>query len=153
MVVGDLRTGSKRRVSLGKDQYPRSLALSPQGDRLAVGVGVRIKANDFYLDGDEHIEVFDIKGDNLERIAKIRHRGRAEALAWLNASRFRCRRRQPGSSAHTCSGRVAERPRRRIGHLRVAISDKDRYLAFVERRDPNAKHPNRRGTDEWRFLT
>ena len=72
-------------IELPKDHFARSLAIDAKGEKLAIGVGGALpgKSPRFYMEGNDEIWLYaKPTAEKLPPANKIRHAGRAEALAF-----------------------------------------------------------------------
>lgn len=145
----------KHRKTLDVDEFPRCLAFDETNRRLALAVGRLRPGADFRLEADDRLEVIDVTHPSLPVVARLPHTGRAEAVAFHGSKLV-----VGGGDSHEVTLWDVTAPNRPISVVRgagsgiwsVRLTREGRHLAFSDRRNPDADHPNRRGFDEWRVF-
>jgi WD40 repeat protein len=148
--------GKKRDIKLPERQFARSVAFSPDGKKLAVGIGAMVPNTNYAIEADESVAVFDVSAETPKEELRLKRFGRAEALAWNGGNRLAV----AGGDNHEISFWDLARPDRAISDFRgvgsgiwgIALSTNDRYLAFKEQRNPVAVDPNERGLGDWKIF-
>jgi WD40 repeat protein len=146
--------GNKQTIRLEQGEFARSLAFSPDGKRIAAGIG-RLRDGGFRLETDESIRIYDLSKSPPQETSRLPHVGKVEALAWHGD-----RLGVAGGDNHEVALWDLNQPTRPISEARgagsgvwgVALSEEGRYLAFTDRRDPTATNPNKRGSTNLRYF-
>jgi WD40 repeat protein len=147
------------RLALPEDHFPRSIAFDPRTRRLAVGVGAALPAKDdqprFYAEGDDEIWLFDDPTVVTEpKPVKLRHTGRAEALAFHPSDG---RLAVAGGDADEITLIDLANPEKPASVVRgagrqlwaVNLSANGSVIGIQSSRDARSTDPNRRGAGPW----
>lgn len=147
-----------RAIPLPKDSFPRSLALSKDGKKLAVGVASARPAADgkprYYLEGNDHILLFDNPFEGNAEPKRIDHTGPAEALAFHPTEN---RLAIAGGDADEVTLLDLANPEKPLSTIRgagrhiwsVSLSENGNTLGVQTQRNAKSDDPNRRGTGDW----
>jgi WD40 repeat protein len=145
------------RVPLPDDHFPRSVAFDPKTRRLAVGVGAALPAKDgqprFYAEGNDEIWLFE-KTTEAKEPVKLRHTGRAEALAFHPTEN---RLAVAGGDADEVTLIDLAAPDKPVSVVRgagrqpwaVGLSADGSVIGVQTARDATSTDPNRRGSGPW----
>lgn len=145
----------RHRIDLAPGEFPRAISFDPTGDRLAVSVGHLKRGERFVVEGDDRIEILDISSASPSRIARLPHKGPAEALVLHERHLI-----VAGGDNHEITHWNLSNPEKPQSSFRgvgsgiwaVELTKEGRYLLFSDERDPNASEPNRRGKDSRRIF-
>jgi len=156
-----LRSGDGRRLvklELPPDHFPRSLAVHPRTGKLAVGVasvhpGVPGRPR-FYAEKDDEIWIYDTPTAPKPQPRKVRHRGRAEALAFHPRDD---RLAVAGGDADEVTLLDLGDPERPVSVVRgagrrlygVNLADNGEVIGVRTDRNPDATDPNDRARGPW----
>src|SRR5207244_5649054 len=88
VLLRQLYDGTAREIKLPTDHFPRGLAFDPDGQRLAVGVGSSAPGSKFFIEADEPVAIYDIANNPPREEARLKHSGKAEAIAWHGRDRL-----------------------------------------------------------------
>lgn len=147
------------RLALPDDHFPRSVAFDPKSRRLVVGVGAALPAKDgqprFYAEGNDEIWVFDDPTATKEpKAVKLRHAGRAEALAFHPTDG---RLAVAGGDAAEVTVLDLSSPDKPVSVVRgagrqpwaVNLSASGSVIGIQTTRDATSTNPNARGSGAW----
>ncbi|MCX7701817.1 MAG: hypothetical protein N2039_13145, partial [Gemmataceae bacterium] len=147
--------GIQRQKTLDAEEFPRSLAFDETGRRFVLAVGRLRPGTTFRLEANDRIEVIDLSDPELQAAIRLPHTGRADAMALRGTSLVVA----GGDNHEVTLWDLADssQPRSVVrgsgaGIWAVRLTREGRHLAFSQRRNPAADHPNRRGLEEWRVF-
>jgi len=149
-----------RTLTLGEDEYARSVALSPDGKQLAVAVAKALpKPTDgarFYLEADDRAVVYDLSADGKDFpvLHEFKQRGSADALAFHpTEDKLAVATGSDGELLLYQLGTPKAPPSTQRGHGRdlwsVALSKNGKTLGVRSLKQPEWTNPNQRGTGSW----
>lgn len=148
--------GSKSDVALEAGQFPMCVGFSDDGRRFAAGINWLAPGAKFYLEIGGKVNIYDVGANGAKLVQQLPHTWRAEAVAWRGRERLAV----AGGDNHEVTLwdiarqdkplKVVQGAGRCIWTVRLA-SDGNHVL-WQDRRDSNARHPNRRGGGDWKVF-
>ncbi len=157
VLIRSLDGKNAARLALPEGHFPRAIAVNPANGELAIGVGgARDIKPQFYLEGNDTIWLTKAPPATgaFEPVSKLSHTGPAEALAFHPSEN---RLAIAGGDADEVTLLDLAKPKEPLTVVRgagrrpwaVNLSTNGNMLGIQTGRNPEANHPNARGTGNW----
>lgn len=148
--------GNKMDISLPEGQFPMCVAFSADGQRVAAGINKLSAGTKFYVENGGSVNIYDLAAGEAKMIQQLPHSWRAEAVAWQGRERIAV----AGGDNHEVKLWDLAKQEKPLSVVQgagnciwtVRLSDDGAHLLWQDRRDPNARHPNRRGDGPWKVF-